>query len=63
MNVETTEAWDITPKIAPGADEAEWSPDGKYLYFRDAQSRTETMTWQGVTYDAVTKLLDARGRK
>jgi Tol biopolymer transport system component len=61
VNVETRE---IRPLHAETSDDnwrdGSWSPDGKSITVTKASSRSERLAWEGVTADAVAKLIETR---
>jgi Tol biopolymer transport system component len=61
MNVETRESWPLH-KDATGAGwgEGDWSPDGTFVVVVKRSHRRDRLSWQGVTYDAVISLMQAK---
>ena len=43
-----------------GWSEASWSPDGTFLAVTKRSSRSERLAWEGVTAEAVARLVQAR---
>jgi Tol biopolymer transport system component len=68
LNVETTESWPVHPDAESGAYPAQprwsassWSPDGSFVLLTRADRRIERLAWDGVTYDAVVKMMKSSG--
>jgi Tol biopolymer transport system component len=63
LDVKTAESWPVHPD-ANGWTASSWSPDGSFvLLTRYAERRFERLAWDGVTYDAVTKLMKSQRRE
>jgi Tol biopolymer transport system component len=64
VNVETGEAWPLHSAIdTQNWDARSWSPDGKFIAMTFSSSRVERLAWEGVTYEAVTRLLTRSARR
>jgi len=62
-NVETGETWPLRPDL-PNPNEwsgGSWAPDGSYIVVSRSTTRTERLAWEGVTYDAVVRLMTGGG--
>ena len=62
MNVETRESWALHSELAEANwGGASWSPDGTFIVINKSEfSRWSRLAWEGVTYEAVTRLLAAK---
>jgi len=63
MNVETRESWVLHPDAAGrGTDPwgLAWSPDGSFVLIDKSSSSSERLAWQGVTAEAVARLMEGR---
>ncbi len=68
LNVETAASWPVHPDAAtdpypaqPRWSASSWSPDGSLILLTRAERRIERMGWDGVTYEAITRLMKKRG--
>jgi hypothetical protein len=63
-NVDTSEWWPLVAPSAAGADvrwfDANWSPDGSFALVSRGGVRMDWRAFEGVTYEAVTKLMTRR---
>ena len=63
-NVETGESWPLLRNPPAGVDfewaDANFSPDGTYVVLDGHISRSTWRAYDGITYDAVTKLIGAK---
>lgn len=59
FNVETAESWPVHPD-ADGWTASSWSPDGSFVLLTRGSRRIERLAWEGVTYEAVTKLMKSK---
>ncbi len=60
LNVETAESWPVHADAA-GWTATSWSPDGAFVLLTRAATRIERLAWEGVTYEAVTRVLKRAG--
>ena len=67
MDIETTKSWPLLLDPPAGVkfdwSDAEWAPDGSYLLLEGSQRHTTWRQFQGVTYDAVVKMIDSQTRR
>lgn len=68
LNVETADSWQVHTDAAPDPSRAQggwsassWSPDGSFILLTRAERRIERLGWDGVTYEAITRLMKKRG--
>ncbi len=61
-NVDTGESWPLHADMAnqTGWTAGTWAPDGSFIALTRSSSRKERLAWEGVTYDAVTRLIDRK---
>lgn len=59
LAVETAESWPVHPDT-DGWTASSWSPDGSFVLLTRGSRRIERLAWEGVTYEAVLKLMKAR---
>lgn len=59
FNVATAESWPVHAD-ADGWTASSWSPDGSFVLLTRGSRRIERLAWDGVTYDAVVKLMKAK---
>ena len=61
VNVDTGASWSLADATATREwGQAAWSPDGSFVVLSRSTMRIERLAWEGVTYDAVVKLMNAR---
>ncbi len=65
FNVETGESWPLRADLpsSPAWGQGSWAPDGSFVVLTQSSNRTERLAWEGVTYDAVMRLMAARDRQ
>lgn len=68
LNVETARSWPVHPDVStepypaqPRWSASSWSPDGSFVLLTRADRRIERLAWDGVTYDAVVKMMKRSG--
>jgi Tol biopolymer transport system component len=66
MNVATAESWLFLDEkqgdVSFEWTDADWSPDGSFIVLTGTTTRTEWRAFDGLTYDAVTKILKSSGK-
>jgi Tol biopolymer transport system component len=61
MNVETRESWPLHDETSDGNWRGGgWSPDGTFILVVKAMQTEERVAWEGVTADAVMRLIEAK---
>lgn len=62
LNLETTESWPVHPDAArqPDWSASSWSPDGSFVLLTRGARRIERLAWDGVTYEAIMKLMKSK---
>jgi Tol biopolymer transport system component len=64
MNLQTTESWPLLTNAPAGVNfswaHVSWAPDRSFVIIDGTASRTEWRLYQGLTHDAVVKLIDRR---
>lgn len=68
LEVESTRSWPLHPDVKtdlqnpawPRWEANSWSPDGSFVLLTFSQRRVERIAWEGVTYEAVVKLMKSR---
>jgi hypothetical protein len=64
--VKSGESWPIAEAANDKAQRwynGQWAPDGSFIVLSRNFARDEYRVFEGVTYDAVIKLMNARGQK
>ena len=63
VNVDSAEAWPLHESMTSQDWYAwTWSPDGSFVTLAYSTTRLERLAWDGVTYEAVSRLLSAPPR-
>jgi len=61
VDVESGEGWPVLESMSQrGWDAGTWAPDGSFITLTHSSTRAERLAWDGVTYDAVKKLMNGR---
>ena len=62
MNVQTRESWPLHPDVDTSFNRrgTSWSPDGTYVLLAKSVTKRDRIAWEGVTAEAVAKLMAAR---